>query len=91
MISVDTLRADHLPAYGYRGVDTPNLDALAGRLDGFSGADIKYICDRAAVVPFLLLGISGWIGGKMSYEHKIGVVEGIDPEAREIGMREASR
>jgi uncharacterized membrane protein len=44
----------------------------------------------SAVVPFLLLGISGWIGGKMSYEHKIGVVEGIDPEAREIGVREAS-
>jgi arylsulfatase A-like enzyme/tetratricopeptide (TPR) repeat protein len=28
VISVDTLRADHLPAYGYRGVATPNLDAL---------------------------------------------------------------
>jgi arylsulfatase A-like enzyme/Tfp pilus assembly protein PilF len=28
LISVDTLRADHLPAYGYRAVDTPNLDAL---------------------------------------------------------------
>ena len=29
LISVDTLRADHLPAYGYRGVATPNVDALA--------------------------------------------------------------
>src|SRR5216684_43438 len=28
LISVDTLRADHLPAYGYRGVETPNLDRL---------------------------------------------------------------
>lgn len=28
LICVDTLRADHLPAYGYRGVETPNLDAL---------------------------------------------------------------
>jgi arylsulfatase A-like enzyme/Flp pilus assembly protein TadD len=28
LISVDTLRADHLPAYGYAGVQTPNLDAL---------------------------------------------------------------
>jgi len=28
LISIDTLRADHLPAYGYRGVETPNLDAL---------------------------------------------------------------
>jgi choline-sulfatase len=29
LISVDTLRADHLPAYGYGGVRTPALDALA--------------------------------------------------------------
>lgn len=29
LISIDTLRADHLPAYGYQGVETPNLDALA--------------------------------------------------------------
>jgi arylsulfatase A-like enzyme/Flp pilus assembly protein TadD len=28
LISVDTLRADHLPAYGYRNVETPHLDAL---------------------------------------------------------------
>jgi choline-sulfatase len=32
LISIDTLRADHLPAYGYRGVETPALDAL--RKDG---------------------------------------------------------
>jgi arylsulfatase A-like enzyme/tetratricopeptide (TPR) repeat protein len=29
LISVDTLRADHLPAYGYKGVETPAVDALA--------------------------------------------------------------
>ncbi len=29
IISVDTLRADRLPAYGYREVETPALDALA--------------------------------------------------------------
>jgi arylsulfatase A-like enzyme/Flp pilus assembly protein TadD len=28
LISVDTLRADHLPAYGYGGVATPSLDRL---------------------------------------------------------------
>jgi tetratricopeptide (TPR) repeat protein len=32
LISVDTLRADHLPAYGYKGVETPHIDAL--RRDG---------------------------------------------------------
>ena len=30
-----------------------NLDALAQQMDGMSGADIKYICDRAATIPFL--------------------------------------
>ncbi|HEY6553238.1 MAG TPA: sulfatase-like hydrolase/transferase [Vicinamibacteria bacterium] len=28
IVTIDTLRADRLPAYGYRGVETPNLDAL---------------------------------------------------------------
>jgi arylsulfatase A-like enzyme len=28
LISIDTLRSDHLPVYGYHGVDTPNIDAL---------------------------------------------------------------
>jgi choline-sulfatase len=28
LISVDTLRSDHLPMYGYRGVATPHFDAL---------------------------------------------------------------
>ncbi len=30
-----------------------DLDAVAVKLDGFSGADIKYICDRSATIPFL--------------------------------------
>jgi arylsulfatase A-like enzyme/tetratricopeptide (TPR) repeat protein len=30
LISIGTLRADHLPVYGYRQVDTPALDAFAG-------------------------------------------------------------
>src|SRR5919109_1799278 len=29
LISIDTLRADHLPAYGYTKVRTPAIDALA--------------------------------------------------------------
>jgi choline-sulfatase len=32
LVSIDTLRSDHLPAYGYRGVATPAIDAL--RADG---------------------------------------------------------
>src|SRR5260370_24101023 len=29
IISIDTLRADHLPAYGYQKVNTPAIDQLA--------------------------------------------------------------
>ena len=41
------------------GVD---LDALAKQLQGYSGADIKYICDRAATIPFLQSVASGTEG-----------------------------
>ncbi|HEX8172297.1 MAG TPA: sulfatase-like hydrolase/transferase [Thermoanaerobaculia bacterium] len=30
LISIDTLRSDHLPVYGYKNVETPNIDALRG-------------------------------------------------------------
>ena len=30
-----------------------SLDAITDQLDGYSGADIRYVCDRAAVVPFM--------------------------------------
>ena len=43
------------------------------------------------VVTFAALGVSGWIGGKISFEHKVGVVEWTDPEANEIGQQEARR
>lgn len=39
--------------------DQVDLDALATRLEGYSGADIKYLCDRAAVIPFLRSVASG--------------------------------
>jgi transitional endoplasmic reticulum ATPase len=36
-----------------------DLDGLSARLDGYTGADIRYICDRAATVPFLRSVASG--------------------------------
>jgi transitional endoplasmic reticulum ATPase len=36
-----------------------DTDQLAAALDGYSGADIKYLCDRAATVPFLSSVASG--------------------------------
>ena len=38
LISVDTLRADHLPAYGYTRVRTPNIDSLASQATLFEQA-----------------------------------------------------
>ncbi len=39
---------------GKRPVDDAlDFSSLADKLDGYSGADIKYICDRAATIPFL--------------------------------------
>jgi transitional endoplasmic reticulum ATPase len=42
--------------------DEVDLDAFAARIDGYSGADIKYLCDRAAVIPFLRSVASGQEG-----------------------------
>jgi arylsulfatase A-like enzyme/Flp pilus assembly protein TadD len=42
LISIDTLRADHLPAYGYSGVATPAIDAL--RRDAILFADASSPC-----------------------------------------------
>lgn len=39
-----------------------DLSALAARLDGFSGADIKHICDVAAKIPFRRIVESGGTG-----------------------------
>lgn len=33
--------------------DDVDLPDLAGRLEGYSGADIRHICDKAATIPFL--------------------------------------
>lgn len=38
LITIDTLRADHLPAYGYSKVKTPNLDRIASESYQFNHA-----------------------------------------------------
>jgi arylsulfatase A-like enzyme/Tfp pilus assembly protein PilF len=46
LVSIDTLRPDRLGCYGYEGIETPNIDALAD--DGFLFAD------AIATVPLTL-------------------------------------
>ena len=38
LITVDTLRSDHLGCYGYKGIKTPNIDGLAERGTMFKNA-----------------------------------------------------
>jgi choline-sulfatase len=41
LISIDTLRADHLSAYGYKRIATPNLDSFAERGTLFTDAQCQ--------------------------------------------------
>jgi transitional endoplasmic reticulum ATPase len=48
--------------------DDVEIESLATRLDGYSGADIHHICDRAATVPFLqtlATGVDGSITARI--------------------------
>jgi len=60
LVSIDTLRADHLPAYGYRGVRTPAIDALAA--DGV-------VFDRAySHAPQTLPAHTALLSGRLPFE-----------------------
>jgi len=39
LISIDTLRSDHLPMYGYAGVETPTLSAFRRDAILFNASD----------------------------------------------------
>src|SRR5437764_2552603 len=63
LISVDTLRADHLPAYGYTGVATPNIDAL--RRDG------TLFLNAYSAVPMTLPSHVTMLTGLLPPEHGV--------------------
>src|SRR5450755_3364101 len=55
LITIDTLRADHVGCYGYKQVETPNIDALAAEGTRFERA--------FAVVPVTLPSHSSMLTG----------------------------
>lgn len=63
LISIDTLRADHLPAYGYDKVETPNIDAL--RRDG------TLFQNAYAQVPLTLPSHLSLLTGLLPAEHEV--------------------
>ena len=60
LISIDTLRADHLPAYGYTKVRTPAIDALA--------ADGVLFEHAYAHVPMTLPAHTALLSGRLPFE-----------------------
>lgn len=63
IVSIDTLRADHLPAYGYRGVQTPNLDGLRKDSILFSNA--------YSHVPLTLPSHASLFTGLLPFDHGV--------------------
>ena len=79
-ISIDTLRADHLPAYGYTQVETPALEAL--RRDGI-------LFERAyAVTPLTLPSHSSLLTGVLPAVHGVRDNVGYRLDAAKIGKGE---
>ncbi|RMH21157.1 MAG: hypothetical protein D6696_06495 [Acidobacteria bacterium] len=72
LISIDTLRSDRLPAYGYGGVATPAIDALAA--DGV-------LYERAYThVPLTLPAHASLLTGLLPTEHGVRDNQGYDLE-----------
>jgi tetratricopeptide (TPR) repeat protein len=63
LISIDTLRADRLPAYGYSGVRTPHIDALRGESILYSNA--------YSHVPLTLPSHASILTGLLPEQHKV--------------------
>jgi arylsulfatase A-like enzyme/Flp pilus assembly protein TadD len=80
LISIDTLRADHLPAYGYQQVETPALDAL--RRDGI-------LFERAyATTPLTFPSHSTLLTGVLPATHGVRDNVGYKLDAAKIGSGE---
>jgi arylsulfatase A-like enzyme/Flp pilus assembly protein TadD len=80
LISIDTLRADHLPSYGYEQVETPALEAL--RRDGI-------LFERAyAVTPLTLPSHSSLLTGVLPAVHGVRDNVGYRLDAAKIGKGE---
>jgi arylsulfatase A-like enzyme/Flp pilus assembly protein TadD len=63
LISIDTLRSDHLPAYGYRRVNTPAIDELRRQAVLFTRAYTQ--------VPLTLPSHSSMFSGQLPARHGV--------------------
>ncbi|HVT02014.1 MAG TPA: sulfatase-like hydrolase/transferase [Thermoanaerobaculia bacterium] len=70
IISIDTLRADHLPLYGYKGVKTPAIDSL-GR-DGVMFTDAYSHCPLT--LPSHVSLLTGLVPARSGVHDNVGYV-----------------
>jgi choline-sulfatase len=63
LISIDTLRADHLSAYGYKGVATPNIDSFADHGTLFTDAQCQ--------IPLTLPSHNSLLTSSYPFENRI--------------------
>ena len=63
LISIDTLRADHLPVYGYDKIETPTIEALARKSVVFEQAFTH--------VPLTLPAHASLLTGLLPYQHGV--------------------
>ena len=63
LISIDTLRADRLPAYGYKGITTPAIDRLV--------ADSILFENAYAHSPQTLPSHTSILSGQLPFEHSV--------------------
>lgn len=63
LISIDTLRSDHLPSYGYTKVETPNIDALR--------ADSILYSRAYSHVPLTLPSHASILSGMLPSDHGV--------------------
>src|SRR3989442_11828956 len=78
LISIDTLRSDHLPAYGYSKIETPAIDRL--RADSI-------LYERAyAHTPLTLASHASMFTGLLPAEHGIRDNSGytLDPKVKTV-------
>jgi len=85
LVTLDTVRADRLPAYGYDGIATPALDALAREGVRFAQA--------ATTVPFTLPAHASMLTGVYPPRHgvreNVGFALGGEPPTVAERLREA--
>jgi arylsulfatase A-like enzyme/Tfp pilus assembly protein PilF len=80
LVTADTLRADHLPVYGYQRVETPNLDRMAK-----SGVVFE---QASTVVPLTLPAHSSMFTGTFPMHHGVRDNGGYYLDSKEVTLAE---